>query len=66
MRGDILFVPTAANENAIKASWLIILGVWTDGLGVPFSTCSIWNMGSSKLGDFFGVVLAVFLSALRF
>ena len=66
MRGGIISIPTVANENSIKASWLIILGVRTDGLGVPFSTCSIWNMGSSKLGDFFGVVLAVFLSALRF
>ena len=41
MRGNILSIPTAANENAIKASWPIILGVYNDGLGVPFSTGSI-------------------------
>ena len=66
MRGDILSIPTAANENIIKASWLIILGVWNDGLGVPFSTCSIWNMGSSTMGTRFEGVLAVVLPALRF
>ena len=36
---------TAASENAINTSWLIILGVRNDGLGVPCSTCSIWNIG---------------------
>ena len=66
MRGDIISLPTAANENSIKASWLIILGVWNDGLGVPFSTCYIWNIGSSTWETRFGVVLAVVLSALRF
>ena len=62
----MISVPTAAKENAIKASWLIILGVQNDVLGVPFSTCSIWNMGSSTTGTRFGVVPAVFHSALRF
>ena len=66
VRGDILFIPTASSENAINASWLIILGVRNDGIGVPCSTCSIWNMGSSTTGTCFGVVLAVFLSASRF
>ena len=66
VRGNILFIPTTASENAINASWLIILGVWNDGLGVPCSTCSIWNMGSSTTGTCVGVVLAVFLSDLRF
>ena len=62
MRGDILSIPTAANENAIKASWLIILGVLKDGIGVPVSTGSIWNMGSSTMGIPFDV-LAVVLPA---
>ena len=66
MRGNILSIPTAANENVIKASWLIIIGVRNDGIGVPFPTCSIWNMGSSTTGTCFEVVLVVFLSALRF
>ena len=66
VRGDIIFIPTAASENAINASWMIILGVWNDGIGVPSSTCSIWNMDSSATGTCFGVVLAVFLSTLRF
>ena len=66
MRGDILSIPTAANENIIKASWLIILSVRNDGLRVPFSTCSIWNMGSSTMGTRFEGVLAVVLPALRF
>ena len=65
MRGDILSIPTVANENVIKASWLIILGVRNDGIGVPFSTCSIWNMGSSTMGTRFGVVLAVVMPDLR-
>ena len=65
LRGEILFIPTAASENAINASWLIILGVWNDGLGVPCSTCSIWNIGSSTTGTCCGVVLALYLSALR-
>ena len=65
MRGGIISISTAANENAIKSSWLIILGVQNDGLGVPFSTCSIWNMGSSTTRTSFGVVIAVFLSALH-
>ena len=62
---NILFIPTAASENAINASWLIILGVWNDGLGVPCSTCSIWNIGFSTTVTCFGVVLALYLSALR-
>ena len=66
MRGNVLSIPTAANENAIKASWLIILGVWNDGLGVPFSTCSIRSMGSSTTLTRFGVMLAFVLSALCF
>ena len=66
MRGDVLSIPTAANENAIKSSWLIILGVWNDGLGVPFFTSSIWNMGSSTIGTRFEVVIAVVLPALHF
>ena len=66
VRGDILFIPTAANENVINASWLIILGFWNDVIGVPCSTCSVWNMGSSTTGTCFGVVREVFLSALRF
>ena len=66
VRGDILFIPTAANENTINSSWLIILGDRNDGIGVPCYTCSIWNMISSTTGTCFGVVLAVFLSALRF
>ena len=41
MRGNIISIPTDSNENAIKASWLIILGVRNDGLGVPISTFSI-------------------------
>ena len=45
VRGNIIFIPTAASENAINASWLIILGVRNEGLGVPCSTCSIWNIG---------------------
>ena len=65
MRGDIISIPTSANENAIKASWLIILGVWNDGIVVPFYTCYICKMGSSTIGTFF-VVLAVVLPALRF
>ena len=44
VRGDIIFIPTADSENVIKASWLIILRVQTEGLGVPCSTCSIWNI----------------------
>ena len=63
MMGNVLSIPTAANENAIKASWLIILGVRKDGLGFPFSTGSIWNMGSSTMGTPFGGVLAVVLPA---
>ena len=66
VRGNIIFIPTAANENAINTSWLIIIGVRKDGLGVPYSTCSIWNIGSSTTGTCFGVVRAVFLSDLRF
>ena len=66
MRGCILYIPTAANKNAIKDSWLIILGVRNDGLGVPFSTFYIWNIGSSTMATCFGVMLAFFLSALRF
>ena len=66
MMGNILSIPTAANENAIKASCLIIIGVRNDGLGVPCSTCYIWNMGSSTMVTRFGVVLAVVMSALRF
>ena len=66
MRGHIVSIPTAANENEIKASWTIILGVLNDGRGVTFSICSIWNMGSSTLGTRFGVVLALVLSAFRF
>ena len=66
MRGDIISIPTAANENAIKASWLIILSVRNYGIGVLFSTSSIWNMGSSTMGTPFGVVLAVVLPALSF
>ena len=65
MRRGILFIPTAASENAINASWLIIIGVRNDGLGVPCSTCSIWNIGSSPTGTCFGVVLTLYLSALR-
>ena len=65
-RGTILYIPAASNENTIKSSWLIILGVLNDGLGVPFSTCSIWNMGSYKMGTRFVVVLSVVLTALRF
>ena len=66
VRGDILFIPNSSNDNAITASWLIILGVRNDGLGVPCSTCSIWSMGSSTVGTCFEVVRAVFLSDLRF
>ena len=65
VRGNILFIPTDACENAINASWLIIIGVRNDGLGVPCSTCSIWNIGSSPTGTCFGVVLTLYLSALR-
>ena len=64
MSGNILFIPTAANENTIKTSWLIILGVRYDGIGVPFSTGFIWNMVSSITGNPFGVVLPVVLLAL--
>ena len=64
--GEYFSIPTAANENSIKASWLIILGVRNDGLGVTFYTCSIWNMGSYTMGTCFGAVLEVFMSALRF
>ena len=46
MMGNIHSIPTAANENAIKYSWLTTLGVQKDGIGVPFYTGSIWNMGS--------------------
>ena len=63
VRGDILFIPTTTNENAINAYWLIILGILNDGRVVPCSTCSIWNMGSSTTGICFGVVLALYLSA---
>ena len=66
MSGNILFIPTAANEKASKASWMIILGVQNDGIGVPFSTGSIWNMGSSTMGTPFGVVLEVVMPALSF
>ena len=66
MSGNILSIPTAANENAIKDSWLIIIGVQNDGIGVLFSTGSIWNMGSSTTGNHFGVVLAVVLPDLSF
>ena len=62
MMGCNLFIPTAASENAINAFWLIILGVWTDGLGVPCSTCPIWHMGFSITGICVEVVLVVFLS----
>ena len=48
--GDILFILTAASENAINASWMIILGVRNDGLGVTYSTCSIWNISFLLLG----------------
>ena len=65
MRGDILSIPTAANENAIKASWMIILGVCKDGIGVPFSAGSICNMGSSTMGTPI-CVLAVVLTDLSF
>ena len=58
VRGGILFIPTAASENAINASWMIIIGVQNDGLGVPCSTCSIWNIGFSTTGTCFGVLLA--------
>ena len=33
--GGILFIPTAASEDAINASWLIILGVGMIVLGFP-------------------------------
>ena len=65
MRENILSIPTAANENAIKASWLIVLGVRKDGIEVPFFTGSIWNMGYSTMGTPFGV-LAVVLPASSF
>ena len=65
MRGDIIFIPTAASENAIKASWLNILRVQNEGLGVPCYMCSILNIGFSTTGTCFGVVLAFYLSALR-
>ena len=38
MRGNILFIPTAASDNAINASCLIILWVWNEGLEVPLNT----------------------------
>ena len=63
--GDIIFIPTASSENAINASWLIILGVQNADLGVPCSTCSIWNIGFSTLEICFGVLFALYLSALR-
>ena len=50
VRGNILFIPTAASDNAINASCLIILWVWNDGLEVPCSMCSIWNTGFLLLG----------------
>ena len=65
VRGNIIFIPTTANENEINASWLIIIGVWNEGLGFPCSTCSIWNIEFSTTGTCFGVVLALYLSALR-
>ena len=65
VRGNILFIPTAASENAINASWMIIIGIQNDGLGVPCSTCSHWNIGFSTTETCFGIVLALFLSALR-
>ena len=66
MSGNIHSIPTVANENAIKASCLIIIGVWNDGIGVPFYTGYIWNIGSSTMGTLFGVLLAVVLPALSF
>ena len=59
VRGGILFIPTAASENAINSSWMIILGVRNDGLGVPFSTCSIWDIGFSTTGTGLGDVLSL-------
>ena len=59
MMGNILSIPTAANENTIKSSWLTTLGVRKDGIGVPFSTGSICNMGSSTMGTPFGVLSVV-------
>ena len=64
MRGNILFIPTAASENDIKASWLMILGVWNDSLGFPCSMCSICNISFSTTGICFGIVLALYLYAL--
>ena len=63
--GGYSVYPSAANENAINASWLFIIGFQNDGLEVSCSTCSIWIMGSSTTGTSFGVIIALFLSALR-
>ena len=64
MMGNIFSIPTAANENAIKSSWLNTLGVWKDGIRVSFSTGSIWNMGSSTMGTPVGVLAVVLPSSI--
>ena len=54
-----------ANVPAVECPWLIILGVRNDGLGVTCSMWSIWNIGFSTTGTCFGILLALYLSALR-
>ena len=53
MIGKILLIPTAANENAISAFWLITLRVWNDGIAVLCVISSGWNtlliMGTSSV-----------------
>ena len=64
--GGVIFIPTNASENGINASWLIILGVRNDCLGVPCSTCSIWNIGFLPLGLVFESCLpCIFLLSVR-
>ena len=66
VRGNTIFIPTTASENTINASWLIIIGVRNDGLGVPCSTCSNLEYGFLYNEDLFCSRASVFMSDLRF
>ena len=60
MIGNILSIPTAANEKAINASWMIMRGVRNVGIIVLSSFCPGWNdlsINAVQLGLLVGIVL---------
>ena len=60
MIGKILSIPTAANEKAINASWMIMRGVRNVGIGVLSAFCPGWNdlsINAVQLGLLVGIVL---------